>query len=173
MTAAIIIRVPIRKTIPPPPLTILTIIKFQTIFIPKKDTYCEKRDLYLQMQKILKMQVIVEYHCPLHARRTFKLMGQYFPRQLLKVNLGTRHLMPGKSSSTRWRGGWVGPTGSLDVLEKRKAFTPTRIQTPDCPVCCQVAILTPLVPENFKCQPQITNFIEIHFILFEHVNGWT
>jgi len=25
------------------------------------------------MQKILKMQGIVEYHCPLHARRTFIL----------------------------------------------------------------------------------------------------
>jgi hypothetical protein len=105
------------------------------------------------MQKIFKMQGIVEYHCPLHARRTFKLMGQYFPSQLLEVNLDTRHFMPGKIPSTHWIGGWVGPTASLDVLEKRKAFTPARIQTPDYPVCCQVATLTTLVPENFKCQP--------------------
>jgi len=119
------------------------------------------------------MQGIVEYHFPLHARRTCKLMGQYFPSQLLKVNLGTRHLMPRKSPSTHWRGGWVGPRNNLDVLEKRKAFTPARIRVPDCPVCCQAAISTTLVPENFKCQPQITNFIKIHFILFEHVHVWT
>jgi hypothetical protein len=85
------------------------------------------------MQKILKMQGIVECHSPLHARRMFKLMGQYFPSQLLLVNLGTRHFMPGKSSSIHWIGGWVGPRASLEVLEKRKVlplseFEPQTIQ---------------------------------------------
>jgi hypothetical protein len=51
-------------------------------------------------------------------------MGQYFPIQPLKVNLGTTQFMPRKSPSTHWIGGWVGLGANLDVLEKRKNLLP-------------------------------------------------
>ena len=39
----------------------------------------------------------------------------------------------GRELSTHLIGGWVGPTASLNVLENRNIFCPTRIETVDCP----------------------------------------
>jgi hypothetical protein len=32
--------------------------------------------------------------------------------------------LPGNNPTTHWKGGWLGPRDSLDVLEKRKFFFP-------------------------------------------------
>jgi hypothetical protein len=40
------------------------------------------------------------------------------------------HFSPGKKApGTHWKGGWVGPRGCLDAVEKRKSLVPTRNQT--------------------------------------------
>jgi len=50
-------------------------------------------------------------------------------------------LFPDNNPGTHWTGGWVGPTASLDVLEKRNSLPPASIQTTNHPVCSLVSIL--------------------------------
>jgi hypothetical protein len=48
----------------------------------------------------------------------------------------------GKSLSTNWTGGWVGPRAGLDALVRRKNSSPYREKNPGCPARSLVTVLT-------------------------------
>jgi len=42
-----------------------------------------------------------------------------------------------RAPGTHWIGGWVGPSASLDAMEKRKIPSPCWESNPGLPACCQ------------------------------------
>jgi hypothetical protein len=55
-------------------------------------------------------------------------------------------LCPGEEGSTPWIGGWLENRANLDILEKRKIFSPARKWTPDRPA----RSVRPITTELFR-----------------------
>jgi len=53
-------------------------------------------------------------------------------------------LPQGKSPSTHWTGGWVGPTASLNLVAKRESLCPCQELNSGSPASSLITILTEL-----------------------------
>jgi len=65
---------------------------------------------------------------------------------------------PGKTHSTHWTGGWVGPTTILDILEKQKISCPYHTLLCSIRICCTAYYFKTLLTTTTNVEPvTITN----------------